>query len=66
MKLKLLHWLIAEGALVKPGDILCEIECGNATQELEADRGGILRRLKKTGEIFPASERVCRIEPVVE
>jgi pyruvate/2-oxoglutarate dehydrogenase complex dihydrolipoamide acyltransferase (E2) component len=64
MKLKLLCWLIAEGALVKPGDILCEIECGNAWQELEADQRGILRRLKQTGDVFASDEMVCRIEPV--
>ncbi|MEI6418328.1 MAG: biotin/lipoyl-containing protein, partial [Sphingomonadales bacterium] len=33
-------WLVAVGDLVKPGDVIAEIETDKATMELEADDGG--------------------------
>ena len=41
----LAKWLVAEGATVKPGDVLAEIETDKATMELEADDGGVVVKL---------------------
>jgi pyruvate dehydrogenase E1 component beta subunit len=41
----LAKWLVKEGDTVKPGDVLAEIETDKATMELEADEGGVVRKL---------------------
>jgi pyruvate/2-oxoglutarate dehydrogenase complex dihydrolipoamide acyltransferase (E2) component len=46
------------------GDILCIIESERATQELEGFDDGILRHLKKEGEVIASpNDMPCRIDP---
>ncbi|MEI6485945.1 MAG: pyruvate dehydrogenase complex E1 component subunit beta [Sphingomonadales bacterium] len=41
----LAKWLVAVGDVVKPGDVIAEIETDKATMELEADDGGTVTAL---------------------
>ncbi|WP_353216484.1 pyruvate dehydrogenase complex E1 component subunit beta [Sandarakinorhabdus sp.] len=41
----LAKWLVAVGDIVKPGDVIAEIETDKATMELEADDGGTVTAL---------------------
>ena len=41
----LAKWLVKVGDIVKPGDVLAEIETDKATMELEADEGGVVAGL---------------------
>ncbi len=41
----LAKWLVAEGDIVKPGDVIAEIETDKATMELEVDDGGTVAKL---------------------
>jgi pyruvate dehydrogenase E1 component beta subunit len=38
-------WLVAEGDVVKPGQVIAEIETDKATMELESDEGGVVLKL---------------------
>ncbi len=42
---KLAKWLVAEGARIKPGDIIAEIETDKATMEVEAVDEGVIAEL---------------------
>jgi pyruvate dehydrogenase E1 component beta subunit len=44
----LAKWLVAVGDVVKPGDVIAEIETDKATMELEADDGGTVTALLVT------------------
>ncbi len=56
------EWLVAEGAEVKRGDILAEIETDKATMELEAyDSGTLTRILVPAGKTVPIGEVVATI-----
>lgn len=48
-------WLVQEGAAVKSGDVLCEIETEKATVEINAPADGIVRKIfvEKGAEIPP-------------
>lgn len=63
MEFRLTQWLIEDGAHVKTGDVLCIVESEKATQELQAFESGILRHLKKEGEIISPDDPPCRIDP---
>jgi len=45
----LAKWLVEEGATVKPGDVIAEIETDKATMELEADEGGTVAKILVPG-----------------
>lgn len=45
----LAKWLVEEGATVKPGDVIAEIETDKATMELEADEGGTVAKIVVPG-----------------
>ena len=45
----LARWLVAEGDVVKPGQVIAEIETDKATMELESDGGGTVVRLFVAG-----------------
>ena len=45
----LAKWLVEEGATVKAGDVLAEIETDKATMELEADEGGVVTQILVPG-----------------
>jgi pyruvate/2-oxoglutarate dehydrogenase complex dihydrolipoamide acyltransferase (E2) component len=50
----LVRWLVAEGALVKNGQEILEIETDKATTEIEAPAAGILARIvRREGETVP-------------
>ncbi len=52
----IVSWLVKEGAAVKTGQAILEIETDKATQEVEAPGEGILARiLKQEGEIVPCN-----------
>ena len=56
------RWLVAEGAAVKQGDPLFEIETDKAAMEIEAPASGILRNvLAKEGADVPVGEAVAWI-----
>ncbi|MEO0797701.1 MAG: biotin/lipoyl-containing protein, partial [Pseudomonadota bacterium] len=42
---KLAKWLVKEGDIVEPGDVIAEIETDKATMEVEAADGGKLGRI---------------------
>src|ERR1700730_266408 len=47
---KLAKWLVKEGQLIKPGDIIAEIETDKATMEVEAtDEGKVAKLLVAEG-----------------
>ncbi|HJW70265.1 MAG TPA: lipoyl domain-containing protein, partial [Candidatus Binatia bacterium] len=44
------RWAKNDGDTVGPDDVLLELESDKATMELPAERAGVLRILKQTGE----------------
>ena len=42
---KLAKWLVKEGDIVKPGDVIAEIETDKATMEVEAVDEGVISKL---------------------
>ncbi len=55
------RWLVAEGAAVKQGDPLFEIETDKAAMEIEAPASGTLRNIVKEGSDVPVGNAVARI-----
>jgi TPP-dependent pyruvate/acetoin dehydrogenase alpha subunit len=47
-----LKWLVAEGAVVKAGEPIVEIETDKATVQVEAPASGLLRRVAQVGDII--------------
>jgi pyruvate dehydrogenase E2 component (dihydrolipoamide acetyltransferase) len=45
----LAKWLVEEGATVKPGDVIAEIETDKATMELEAEESGTIGKILVPG-----------------
>jgi pyruvate dehydrogenase E2 component (dihydrolipoamide acetyltransferase) len=58
---RILRWLVSEGAAVKEGDPLFEIETDKATMEIEAPASGLLRNPAKEGADIPVGEAVAWI-----
>jgi pyruvate dehydrogenase E1 component beta subunit len=56
----LAKWLVAEGDVVKPGDVLAEIETDKATMELEADEGGTVGKI-----MVPAGSEGVKVGTVI-
>lgn len=50
---KLVKWLADEGALVRPGQAIAEIETSKAVLEMEAPEGGYLRHRHAIGSTIP-------------
>jgi len=51
---QLVSWLVAEGAVVKTGQPILEIETDKTTVELEATASGVLARIvRRGGETVP-------------
>ena len=51
---QLVGWLVAEGAVVKTGQPILEIETDKTTVELEATASGVLARIvRREGETVP-------------
>ena len=55
------RWLVAEGAAVKQGDPLFEIETDKAAMEIEAPASGTLRNIVKEGSDVPVGNAVAWI-----
>ena len=58
----LAKWLVAVGDVVKPGDVIAEIETDKATMELESDDGGTVKALLVPG----GSEGVKVGTPIID
>ena len=64
MEVRLVQWLIEDGPRVKPGDVVCIVESEKSTQEMEAFEPGILRHLKREGDLIVSPHDVpFRIDP---
>ena len=55
------RWLVAEGAAVKQGDPLFEIETDKAAMEIEAPASGVLRNAAAQGSDIPVGSAVAWI-----
>jgi pyruvate dehydrogenase E2 component (dihydrolipoamide acetyltransferase) len=55
------RWLVAEGAAVKQGDPLFEIETDKAAMEIEAPASGVLRNAAAEGSDIPVGNAVAWI-----
>ena len=61
---KITDWVVTEGDAVAPGDDLADIETEKITGTLEADAGGIVRRVIATvGEDVPVGAAIALIAP---
>ncbi len=59
---KILRWLKAEGAVVKKGEPIMEIETDKVTVEIEAPASGILTDISaREGESVPVGQAIARV-----
>jgi pyruvate/2-oxoglutarate dehydrogenase complex dihydrolipoamide acyltransferase (E2) component len=58
----LVEWHQPDGASISPGDLLYSIETEKTVQEIEAQEGGILRRVGEEGETYPVGELIGMLE----
>ncbi|MFV0643180.1 MAG: biotin/lipoyl-containing protein [Sphingomonadaceae bacterium] len=56
------EWLVADGAEVKEGDPLFELESDKSTNEVESPATGTLKILKETGETYEVGTVLGMIE----
>lgn len=64
---QLVKWLKKEGAFLKVGDILAEVETDKATMEVENfEEGTLLKCYVTAGERVPVGKRICAIGAVGE
>ncbi len=56
------EWLVEDGQLVSPGDILYELETDKTTMEIEASVAGRVHRIGIEGETYPVGELIATIE----
>jgi pyruvate dehydrogenase E1 component beta subunit len=57
---KLAKWLVKEGDVVKPGDVIAEIETDKATMEVEAVDEGVISRL-----VIPAGTEGVKVNALI-
>ncbi len=55
---KLIRWLKDEGASVKAGEAIFEVEADKVTLEIEAFDAGILQHILREGETAAVGERI--------
>lgn len=55
------QWLKADGAIVQPDELLCEIESDKASFEIPAENGGVLKQLVKEGETIEVGTAIAEI-----
>jgi pyruvate dehydrogenase E2 component (dihydrolipoamide acetyltransferase) len=60
----LARWLVADGAPVRIGQAVAEIETDKAIVELEAPSEGILRLIVKEGTVVPVESKLAEIDDV--
>ncbi len=58
----LARWLVADGAPVRAGQAIAEIETDKAIVELEAPSEGILRLIVKEGTVVPVESKLAEID----
>jgi hypothetical protein len=56
----IVRWIVADGAVVRVGDELVEIETDKATMTYEADAAGVVHILASAGERWPSAPRSPR------
>jgi pyruvate/2-oxoglutarate dehydrogenase complex dihydrolipoamide acyltransferase (E2) component len=55
-------WLVENGASVKEGEPLYEIETEKSTQEVEAPASGVLRVIAEPGQVYEVGAVLGEIE----
>jgi pyruvate/2-oxoglutarate dehydrogenase complex dihydrolipoamide acyltransferase (E2) component len=58
---KLLAWKVQDGATVKEGDIIAEIETDKSAVEVPAEESGVFHILLKEGEMVPVGTKIATI-----
>ena len=56
------EWRVEEGQLVRPGDILYELETDKTCLEIEAPVGGRVNRIGDVGGTYPVGTLIATIE----
>ncbi|HMJ69919.1 MAG TPA: 2-oxoglutarate dehydrogenase complex dihydrolipoyllysine-residue succinyltransferase [Cyclobacteriaceae bacterium] len=56
------NWLKKDGDIVKADEIIAELESDKATFELPAPQAGVLKILKKAGEVVPIGTPICEVQ----
>lgn len=61
---KLLRWCVAEGAVVRAGDVIAEVETDKANMEIEATADGTVTALHaKPGDNVPVGAPLATLTP---
>ena len=58
----LVEWLVADGDIVQPGDILYRIETDKVENEIEAPVAGVVRIIGEEGETYDVGTQIGSIE----
>lgn len=58
----LVEWLVADGDVVQPGDILYRIETDKVENEIEAPVAGVVRIIGEEGETYDVGTQIGSIE----
>ena len=58
------RWYCAEGAIVRQGEPLCELETNTANVDVPAPQSGRLWHLAEEGDMIAIGVEVGRIEPI--
>lgn len=58
----LVKWLKQDGDYVERDEMICEMESEKATFELNAEEGGILKRVAKEGDVLKIGDVACQID----
>lgn len=56
------NWLKNDGDFVNMDEIIAELESDKATFELTAPQAGVLKIVRKQGDVVPIGELICQIE----
>jgi pyruvate dehydrogenase E2 component (dihydrolipoamide acetyltransferase) len=62
MEGSLLRWLVPDGALVKAGQDVAEIESEKVVQAIPSPKDGILRQLVAEGQVVPVLSVIGTVE----
>lgn len=58
----IVEWYVADGGMVRAGELLYALEAEKATQEIEAPASGTLRIMAQPGETHPVGAVLGYIE----
>lgn len=58
----LVRWVVADGALVRRDEVICELESEKATFELNAEESGKLIRVAKEGDTLAIGDIVAKVD----